>query len=446
MAKGRIVTRRGRTIFVAAVMLLCGTIPLQAHAAARIQQVTSPSGISAWLAEDHERESFALHFIFHGSGRMLDGETRIGAASLLAQVLTAPLDEVDGQSLHDQFIAEGVEIRFSAEWRDFVGTVHGLSRSREGAFRLLGHLLAAREPSVDEGHRKRVKSDEAAMFEPLYLAAETWRRLVRSNGSAPQPIGAREDVFAVSPADLKRTMELGFVRDRLVIAVVGDITPAELAPLLDRAFSALAPHSAVGPGLNLPRATPVGIAVLERPLPQSFVIWSQTDPDFPSADRAAGRVVREIIGGQGNSRLYRGLRDAGGLAYFVQMAYEPGAGQPWLGLAATRNEVARKTVEQIRAEWDRLAREGASDREIELAKAELRDQHLLSLTSFEGYARQLVLDQVDGFETASMGLASIEAVAREDVARVVQRLDAEKLLFIIVGQPHGVEPVLTVLE
>jgi zinc protease len=418
------------------------------EAATRIQEVRSPAGITAWLAEDHEVKSFALHFIFRGSGRRLDRETRIGTGSLLAQVLTAPLDEFEGKPLRELLGVQSIELEFSAEWQDFVGTMRSVTSSRGEAFRLLGRLLAARKPEIEDGHRKRVKSDENGMFEPIYIATQMWARLAQSPEARVPAIGVAEDVFAVTPADLERAMELGFVRDRLIVAVVGDVTAAELGPLLDQAFGAL-PRKSSSDGNDVHRApitTPSGIAVVERALPQSFVIWSQTDPAFPPEMQAAARMLREIIGGQGSSRLYAGLRDARGLAYFVQMVSEPGSGLPWMGIAATRNEAAGTAIDVIKAEWRRLAQAGVTDREIALARQELRDQNLLSLTSFAEYARQLVHEQSAGFKTAGVGLQQLEAVTKEDVLRAARRLDAEQLLFVIVGQPQGVTPTIPLLE
>ena len=75
-------------------------------------------------------------------------------------------------------------------------------------------------------------------------------------------------------------------RDNLLVGAVGDIAPAELGALLDRAFGGLPAKAAVGevpeitPAIDLPRTV-----VISRRLPQAVMLFGgpgikRDDPDW----------------------------------------------------------------------------------------------------------------------------------------------------------------------
>ena len=415
---------------LAAVLCLAGFSG--AHATAAARKVTSPEGISAWLAEDHQTLSYAVHFTFRGSGRVLDRETRIDTATLLARSLTDGTQKIDGEQVRHELAKLGVRLQFSVTWADFSGTLRGPSSTREHAFAYLGRILANR--NMDMEVSRGPAADQSQPFDPTAL----FETLLVASSKGPS---AKALTGPVTAAHLKKAMELGFARDRLAIAVVGDVTAADLGPLLDRAFGGL-PASSPNP-INPPSpfvgaATPRGVIVVKRPTPQSVIIWGQVDTALRPEDRAAAMILAQLIGGVGDSRLYRELREQGGLAYFVHLVADPNSAIPWVGAVSTRNASASNTIELIRAEWRKIADEGVLNREVEAAKASLRNEDLVSLTSYDKYARRLAYAQLEESPYSEEMRLAIQRATAGDVARVARRLDPGKLLFIVMGRPEGV--------
>ena len=88
--------------------------------------------------------------------------------------------------------------------------------------------------------------------------------------------------------DLRNFVDQHLARDNLVVAVVGDITAAELAPLLDQTFGALPAAARLAAPVDVWPAEDVALRVVEQDTPQSVVIFGargikRNDPDYFAA-------------------------------------------------------------------------------------------------------------------------------------------------------------------
>ena len=113
------------------------------------------------------------------------------------------------------------------------------------------------------------------------------------------------------------------------------------------------------------------------------------------------------------------------------------------GGAATRNEKVSETIDIIRKEWAKLREDGVSDKDLADAKTFLTGSFLTQIGSSGRMASLLVGIQLEdlGIDYIDKRNGFIEAVTQDDIRRVAQRLlEPDKLTFVIVGAPQGVEP------
>ena len=88
----------------------------------------------------------------------------------------------------------------------------------------------------------------------------------------PIQLGSRETLKTITPADLRKRAAALLTRGSLLVAAVGDVSEAELARQIDRAFGGL-PVGEATPAL--PNWTPPARGrslMIERPVPQSTVL------------------------------------------------------------------------------------------------------------------------------------------------------------------------------
>ena len=162
------------------------------------------------------------------------------------------------------------------------------------------------------------------------------------------------------------------------------------------------------------------------------------DPDFYAAV-----VMNEVLGGGSSSRLFAEVREKRGLAYDVHAYLYPLAHAGlYMGGAATRNDRVADTIAVVRAEIARLAADGVSEQELAAAKGHLTGAFPLRFDSGRKIARMMLHVRLQGLGIGYFDRRNglIEAVAREDVARVARRLLRPDLLTLAVaGAPEGIE-------
>jgi zinc protease len=286
-----------------------------------------------------------------------------------------------------------------------------------------------------------VQSDET---DPDQIASRAFYAKAFPGHPYGRPVdGTPESVAALDAEAVRAAHEAMLVRDRLMVAVVGDITADELAPMLDELFGGL-PES--GPPLPpvAEAAAPGTVTVIDLDIPQSVVLFghggiARSDPDFIPAF-----VLDHILGGGGfGSRLMDEAREKRGLTYGIYTYLAPDDfGWLYLGRFSSANARAGEAMDIVRAEWARIAAGGVTETELENSKRFLTGAYPLR---FDGNSR--IAEQLLGLQTAGLDLdyvnernALVEAVTLDDIRRVAARLlHPEALTFVVVGRPEGVD-------
>jgi zinc protease len=431
-------------IRLATAALLAMGLALPVRAEIAIQTVTSPGGIAAWLYEEHSLPIVNLAASFLG-GAALDPPGQEGAASMMAALLEEGAGDLDATA----FAEEGE--RLAAYMGIGVGRdsldlwAQALTERRDAGAELLRSALV--EPRFDADAVERVRqrmlaSARSAETDPEAIAGKAFFADAFPGHPYAHPTdGTTESLAALDVAALRAARERTLVRDRLRVAVVGDITAAELGPLLDRIFGALPASGPPLPPVAVPE-TPGTVRVIDFDIPQSIVLFGQAgiardDPDF-----IPFFVMDDILGGGGfGSRLMNEVRDKRGLTYGIGTWPDPGDfGWLYMGSFSSANARAAEALDIVRAEWRRMAEEGVTPEELEASKRYLTGAFPLRFDGNGRIAGQLLSLQVAGLDPDYVNRrnALVEAVTVEDVARVARRiLDPDALTVVVVGRPEG---------
>jgi len=439
------VPRAFRATLAGAAMLVASLlpVPMPALAANAVEEVVSPGGIRAWLVTDHTVPLVSMDFAFRG-GASQDPPGKPGVANLLSTLLDEGAGDLDSAAFQRRLDETAVRMSFSAGYDAFEGSFSSLSSRLKDGVGLLALALSAPRFDPDPIERMRaslVSGLRSQESDPDTIAGRLFREATfpdhpygRPDEGTPETLAAigRDDVVAFHHAKL--------ARDNLVIGVVGDVTAAELAPLLDEAFGALpaaaeltpVPDVAPKTGLTLSAAVDEPQTVIRFATPGLL----RADPDFMAA-----YVMNHILGGGTfSSRLYTEVREKRGLAYNVFSAVIPyeHAGL-FLAGTATRADKAAESVAVMRGELERMAAEGPTEAELAAARTYLVGNYALRFDSSAKISGQLVglqLDRlpIDYFETRN---ALVEAVTLDDVRRVAKRILSGPTTVLTVGPGAG---------
>ena len=425
-------------------LLLVVALPARA---VEVKRVVSPSGIEAWLVEDHTNPLLSMSFAFRG-GAIADPVGKSGTAELLSGLLDEGAGELTSEVFQRRLEDHAIKLGFDAGRDAFAGSLKTLSKHGDEAYGLL--RLALTQPRFDEEPVTRVRSQVQAnlarqLRDPDTIASRAWMAQSFPDHAYGRPVeGTPESIRAVTVDDLRGFMRDRFARDGLIVGVCGDITPEKLAALLDIAFGALPAKAKPLPVEQTVPAAGVKVFVEHVEVPQSVLVFGQAGISRRDPDWYAALVMNYLLGGGGfSSKLTEEVREKRGLAYGISTGLNPMDYSALLiGGTATRNAKVDETIAVIRQVWDQLRQDGPAPEPLNDAKTYLMGSFPLQLTNTGSIAGVLVAMQRDqlGIDYLDHRSALIGQVTAADVRRVAERLlDTAKLTFVVVGNPQGLQ-------
>ena len=244
--------------------------------------------------------------------------------------------------------------------------------ARHAAFgiELLGDVLtrpALRD--VDVHAERQVILEELAMDDdsPDDVAHRAFAaELFPGHALGRDPAGDRAHVQAITPDDVREFFARHYRANTMVVAAAGPMEHDELLALIAEHFSGVATGGSV-PERAQPGAVGRGVAIDDDSEQVHIVMGGRalprTDPRREALD-----VVNHVLGGGLSSRLFEEIRERRGLAYAVYSGVSAFADAGVFQLyAGTQPEHADEVQGLLRHELARLASDGITDEELDIA-------------------------------------------------------------------------------
>jgi zinc protease len=411
-----------------------------------VERVVSPVGITAWLVQDTTNPIITMNFTFRG-GSALDPAGKEGLANLASSLIDEGAGEYDSKKFQQTLEDLAIKLNFNSSRDTFGGRLRTLVKNKDTAFNLL--RLALSEPRFDTEPVERIRAQilvglKRDKEDPHAIAGrKLFETLYPTHVYGRPSDGTIETVSALDVDDLKGFMKRRIGRDNLVIGVVGDITKDELTKMLDQTFGQL-PEKTIA--WILPDIEPASMGqtiVIDKAIPQSAILFAEQGLKREHPDYYAAYVMNHIFGaGSFTSRLYEEVREKRGLVYSVGTSLYPfDASALIFGSAGTANARVRETLDVLKAEWQKMAKDGASEEELRDAKTFLTGSFALRFSSSGRIASILVGMQLSdlGIDYLSRRNSIINAVTLDDVNQIAAKLlKFNNLMTVVVGQPEGV--------
>lgn len=396
-------------------------------AATDIQEVITPGGLKAWLVESHSLPMISVQVAFRG-GTAYDPVGKSGLGTFTAALLTEGAGDLDAAAFARATEDLGIEVAGSATPTAITLGMRTLTDNRARAFELLG--LALQKPRFDEVAAQRIRAGQInllkrRMEQPESIAQRRVQRLVYGNhpyGNNPE--GELAQVAEFTARDARRHAAKHLVRANMMVSVVGDITAAELAPLLDKALLNLPQGEAVKP-LPLPTSQPAALERVAYRSPQVAVMAGHLGINRHDRDYFPALFLNHVLGGGGfTSRLVEEIREKRGLSYSVYSYFDPlpGRGAFWLG-AQTKQGQEGTVLSLMKQQMNRLRNEPISAQEHADARDYLVGSFPLRIDSNEKILSYLTFMQNEGFgrDYLDLWVQRMNAVTPDDVQRAAKR-------------------------
>jgi predicted Zn-dependent peptidase len=285
---------------------------------------TLPNGLRV-LVRENPVASVVAATLFVGVGSCHEAPEVNGVSALLGRVLLkgtrtrsalelAQLAEDAGGALESATDQEYSELR-----------VRGLARH----WRLLVDLLhdVATAPAFLPEEVERERQTLLAVIrgledQPFQVANRLLSRALHGDHPFGQPAaGTPATVERLGRAELVAHFERAFGPERMVLAISGQVSAADVLPEVERVFGTL-PRRAGAAAVHPPPRRPVTARVVEpRPTEQTQVLVGFLAPPIGHPDHVPLKVLNAVLGGGMSGRLFRTLRDEEGLAYSVGSFY-----------------------------------------------------------------------------------------------------------------------------
>ena len=421
-------------------------LPTASPAAIDIQEIVTPGGIQAWLVEDHSIPFAALEIRFP-NGASIEPDDKLGSAYLMSGLFNEGAGDLDAIAFQERQEELAAIFEFDAYKETIAVSAQFLTENRDESVELL--RLALVEPRFDQEPLDRVRDQVLVIIQdiekdPGEIASEKLNQLQFGDHPYARRLeGTVETVSALTAEDMRWIRRNTLTRDGLVAGAVGDISPVELAELLDGLLEDL---PATGPE---PVAAPEyllegGITVIDFPSPQSVVQFAhsgllRSDPEFLTA-----YVLNEVFGGRGFSAILNDeVRVKRGLTYSVQsfLASYRNAGI-MVGELSSANDRVSEAIDVVEDEWRQVAENGITEQQLSDIKTYLTGAYPLRFDGNSAIASILAGMQFDDIPASYVDERNdlVRALTLEEINEMAARLmRPDELHFVVVGQPEGLD-------
>jgi zinc protease len=326
-----------------------------------IQKAKLANGLPVWIVEQHEVPLAQINLIVR-SGSAADPIGKYGIGSLTA----AMLDEGAGSR-------SALEI---ADAVDFLGATLTTSSGFDlSAVRLsvpvarLGDALqvmadVSLRPTFPASELERLRKERLTallqakdnvagivqMAFPRIVYGPTHRYGTSASGLAPA-------LEAMTADDLRTFYRAHYRPDNTTLIAVGDVTPASLLPMLEKAFGSwksdgIKPLDTVVP--TAPQLTKRQVFLVDKPgavQSQIRIGWvgvPRSTPDYVTLE-----VLNTVLGGSFTSRLNQNLRETHGYTYGASSIFDMrGSAGPFFAAAGVQTDKTADAIKEFFVELD----------------------------------------------------------------------------------------------
>jgi predicted Zn-dependent peptidase len=425
--------------------LLALGLAAPAHAAARAAEWRIPvevkklsNGLTVVVSEDHTSPTFGVSIVY-GIGFRLEPRGRTGFAHLFEHLMFEGTPAAP-KGVMDSVIEGGGGVLNGSTRYDYTNYIASapvsaldpilwIEADRMRTLDFSEKNLANQRDVVKEEIRVNVKNRPYGLFFWTDLAAKAFDKWENAHDG----YGSFADLDAATLADVESFFHTYYVPNNAVLAITGDLAPAEVFAKAEKYFGSVPSHSTPKPpdvseGLNTAERTVEETDPLAK-VPAIAVGWKM--PARGSLDHVPAAVLAQILVGGEASRFYQGLVKGKELLLQVQGGLNWPLGTPWNFGGPTLTTIfalykptttARAVVDAMEGEIQKVVTVGVAPEELARTKTKMRSDFYAGLEPLISRADALALAQLITGSAASLNEipGQIQAVTAADVQRAAR--------------------------
>jgi zinc protease len=411
---------------------------------------TLANGLRVLVIERHSLPIITLRLVAK-AGAEADLPNLAGTAQFVAGLLDEGTTSRTSLQIAEAVDQAGGVIDTGADWDESYVALSVLADYAGMAFDLMADMSMRPEfdpAEVERGRKQLLSSLEILYRDPSYLADAVFNQAIFAGTPYDHPAeGTPESVRRISRADLQRFHERNYRPGNVILAVVGDIVPAEAFARAEESFGSWKTATATAPPLEShPQfsSSPRRIIIIDKPdAVQTEIRIGNRGIRRDSPDYDALTMANQILGGPATNRLFHSLRSERGLTYGASsdLVCHQAAGS-WVAKTSTRTPETLKAINLILEEMNRLRDHAPADAELDSTRSYLTGHTALEFETSEDIATQELQLMVHNLPLNYWNQfpGSLENIGRQEVGeRTRQYLDPDHALIVVVGDAAGFE-------
>ncbi len=333
-----------------------------------------PDGMILLVKEERSLPMVTISMIIR-AGAVDEPYKKAGLAHLTAALLTkgaAGMSAMDISGKID-FMGASLGVGGSADYA--VAHLTVLKKDLGAGFSLFSKVLI--KPTFAQSEINRMKKDVKAGIlreeqSPSYVAQKAYQKMV-FGGKSPygRPVeGTAASLDAITRDDIVSFHKEFYVPNNCIMAVVGDISPAEAKGLVAKYMASWKRKKAPKPSIPAPPKMALRRKYINRDVTQATILMGHVGVARDNPDYYKLYVMNYILGGGGFvSRILNTIRDNMGLAYDAYSYFDAHkySGAYTVGMQ-TKNDTAKKAMEETLKIIKNMKTAPVTDKEISDAK------------------------------------------------------------------------------
>lgn len=314
---------------------------------------------------------------------------------------------------------------------------------------IIDMFTSAKIDSSDFEIERTVILEELAMNEddPEDVAHEALAAHLLPTHELGRPIGGTaQTITDVSRDAVFEHYKTHYIPENLVIAVAGGVSHESVVELVVKALD----EAGWGSHLGTPNPrrgqfdatleSSLPLALIEKDVAQANILLGYQSIRGAATERYALGIMNTILGGGMSSRLYQEIREERGLAYSTYSYQQGYADAGYYGLyAGTNPEHAPEALDLMRKEFLKLAKEGVTQQEFDLAIGNITGGLALRYESSMARMNRLLSAEIGTGEYLSVSeiMQRFQAVTLDQVQQIAQEIIAKPSSLVVVGKDLG---------
>ena len=411
------------------------------------------NGAELIVVEKHDLPLVALNIDFVGGATSYEPADKLGVANFAAAMLSEGTATRSADQLSDAQQLLGTSINASVSGEGGTVRFTSLKDRFEPALALLADMLVNSvypDSALERIRARTLVQLTQAKDQPNAIASNVFAKVTYGDEHPYGRVVTERTVKAITRDDVMQFARTYFRPGRAIITVSGDVDPATVQGVVERALRAWPaggerPTFAYGP-VPAPRART--IYLVDKPkAAQSVFAFGTPGPSRDTPDYYSLQVMNNLLGGLFQSRLNHDIREVKGFSYGVGSGFNygrgPGAFNAGGGIVSAKSDSALMAfMTHFRGVQGEIP---FTDDEMTQGKESLIQSLPSRFATVNGVAAAVsAIYTQDLPETYFRDYArNVNAVTKDDLTRVAKKyIDVDHLNLVIVGDRATIEGAL----